>query len=71
MCFNLSKVIIITACIGVIMKVLAVFFFFYPKLSKCKMTKNRVEVDWTICRLGVGMKASQLSQKHGNQYFLL
>ena len=54
------------------MKVLAVcFFFFYPKLSKYKMSKNRVEVDWTICRLGVGMKASQLSQKHGNQYFLL
>lgn len=70
MCFNLSKVVIITACISVIMKVLA-FFFFYPKLSKCKMSKNRVEVDWTICRLGVGMKVSQLSQKHGNQYFLL
>jgi hypothetical protein len=69
MCFNLSKVVIITACISIIMKVLA--FFFNPKLSKCKMSKNRVEVDWTICRLGVGMKASQLSQKHGNQYFLL
>lgn len=38
MCFNLSKVVIITACISIIMKVLA---FFHPKLSKCKMSKNR------------------------------
>lgn len=64
MCFNVLKVVKICNNENIAL-------FFNPKLSKCKMSKNRVEVDGTVCRLGVGMKTSQLSQKLGNQYFLL